>query len=128
MIIIPTVFLISFSIELTVIYLLTRRNNILNYSRFIIYILFVNLVTFPITHVIVYFPGGGYYFWYSLSSCILVQMIPISIEFILLRYFFKKLYYKDIIEYEIEYLGYIVLLANISSFSLGVIMNLFIPL
>ena len=125
LIILPIIFLISFSIELFIFYLGIRKEEILNHSKFIKYIFLTNLISFPLTHIIAYFPGQYlimyfYGFWF-------IEIFPIILEFFLLSYFFKKLYENEYINYEITNRGVLIFFANIASFLIGVFLIFMLP-
>ncbi len=125
LIILPIIFLLSYFIELTIIYLFLRRRVLSNYASFILYIFFMNLITFPLTHLIVFYTG---LYLFSLSMVILffIEFIPIIIESQMLKYYFTNLYYNRILRKEkTDYLG-ISTAANLSSYFIGVIIVLFI--
>ena len=118
LIILPIIFLISFFIELFIFYLGIRKEEILNHSKFIKYIFLTNLISFPLTHIVAYFPGRliiGYIytFW-------IIEIFPIILEYILLGYFFRKLYENEYINYEISNRRVLIVFANIASFLIGI--------
>ncbi|MBN1215071.1 MAG: hypothetical protein JXA99_06450 [Candidatus Lokiarchaeota archaeon] len=128
-IIIPVIFVISLTLELFILFIFEKKNNILNHSKFIKYILFANLISFPFTQFFVIFPWGlgiGYYFS-LLPTLATIQIVPMTIEYLILSYLFKKLYNKGNIEYEITNCGPVIVLANLFSFSIGWLIYSFIP-
>lgn len=55
--ILSLIFMLTYSIELIVIYPFFRKKFILNFKEFLLYVLFINLITFPITHFIIFLSG-----------------------------------------------------------------------